>query len=177
MKRSSLMRDTLLALVLAATGVPSFADQSSGDTLWTRDKLTGDWGGARTYLSDHGIDIGIRLSYYGQRVSSGGRDQNGEWGGTMDYRLNLDGKKLFGTWDGLSFNLHARTRRGKDVLADAGAAVVEGRSTRVIRLWCRNASRCIFGAPESDSTGGGGLVGGVARAVAPSASFASAQPL
>ena len=119
------MRDTLLALVLAATGVPSLADQSSGDTLWTRDKLTGDWGGGRTYLSDHGIDIGLRLSYYGQRVSSGGRDQNGEWGGTMDYRLNIDGKKLFGTWDGLSFNLHARTRRGKDVLADAGAMTMQ----------------------------------------------------
>ena len=114
------MRDTLLALALVVSGVPPFADQSSGDTLWTRDKLTGDWGGGRTYLSDHGIDTDLRLSYYGQRVSSGGRDQNGEWGGTMDYRLNVDANKLFGSWKGLSFNMHARTRFGQDVLADAG---------------------------------------------------------
>ena len=119
------MRDTLLALVLAATSVPSFADQSSGDSIWTRDKLTGDWGGARTDLSDHGVDLGLRLSYYGQRVSSGGRDQNGEWGGTMDYRLNIDANKLFGTWKGLSFSMHARTRRGKDVSADAGAFALQ----------------------------------------------------
>jgi hypothetical protein len=45
MKRSSLMQDTLLALALAATDAPSYAEQSAGDSIWTRDKLTGDWGG------------------------------------------------------------------------------------------------------------------------------------
>ena len=121
MKQSGLIRDIALVLVLAATGVPSFAEQSAGgDSVWTRDKLTGDWGGLRSDLSKHGIDIDLRLSQYGQRVSNGGREKNGEWGGTMDYRLNLDGKKLFGTWDGFSIQMHARTRWGNDILADAG---------------------------------------------------------
>jgi porin len=47
-------------------------------------------------------------------------DQNSEYGGTMDYRLNVDTNKLLGTWKGLSVDMHARTRFGKDVLADAG---------------------------------------------------------
>ena len=121
MKQSGLIRDIALVLVLAATGMPSFAEQSAGgDSVWTRDKLTGDWGGLRSDLSKHGIDIDLRLSQYGQRVSNGGREKNGEWGGTMDYRLNLDGKKLFGSWDGFSIQMHARTRWGNDILADAG---------------------------------------------------------
>jgi hypothetical protein len=40
----------------------------------------------------------------------------------MDYRINLDAGKLFGA-KGLSFNLHARTRYGRDINADAGALV------------------------------------------------------
>jgi porin len=102
-------------------------DRTLGETLkdiWTRDKLTGDWWGLRTDLHDHGIDIGLRLSQYGQWVTSGGVDTNGEYGGTMDYRVNLDGKKLLGSWEGLSVNMHARTRFGNDIGADAGAFVL-----------------------------------------------------
>jgi porin len=120
----------LLAQAQTGTDVnhtETLSDKSSGWSLkdiWTRDKLTGDWWGLRTYLGDHGIDIDLRLSQYGQWVASGGVDQNGEYGGTMDYRVNFDGKKLFGTWEGLSFNMHARTRFGQDVNADAGAFVL-----------------------------------------------------
>jgi porin len=88
--------------------------------VWSRDKLTGDWGGLRSDLSKHGIDIDLRLSQYYQGVTSGGVDTNSEYGGTMDYRVNLDGKKLLGTWDGFSVNMHARSRFGEDILADAG---------------------------------------------------------
>ena len=121
MKQSGLIRDIALVLVLAATGVPSFAEQSAGgDSVWTRDKLTGDWGGTRSDLSDHGVDIGLRLTQYYQSVANGGVDENDEYGGTMDYRLKIDTHKLFGTWEGFSIDMHARTRYGQDVLADAG---------------------------------------------------------
>jgi hypothetical protein len=43
----------------------------------------------------------------------------------MDYRVNTDLKKLLGSWDGLSVNMHARTRFGKDVSADAGSFALE----------------------------------------------------
>jgi len=93
--------------------------------LWNQDRLTGEWGGLRTDLSKKGIDIDLRLSQYWQRVASGGNNVNSEYGGTMDYRLNIDTHKLFGTWEGLSVNMHARTRFGYDVNADAGAFALQ----------------------------------------------------
>jgi porin len=98
-------------------------DRSVGEVIkdvWTRDTLLGDWGGLRTDVHDHGIDVGLRLSQFYQSVASGGRDTNSEYGGIMDYRLNIDGQKLFGLWEGVSLQLHATTRFGEDVNADAG---------------------------------------------------------
>jgi porin len=89
--------------------------------VWTRDKLTGDWRGLRTDLHDHGIDFGLTLSQFYQAVASGGVDKNGEYGGVVDYTLNVDGNKLFGLWKGVSLQLHATTRFGEDVNSDAGA--------------------------------------------------------
>lgn len=103
---------------------PAASTQSS-DSLWTRDKLLGDAGGVRSTLAKHGIDIDLRLSQYYQGVASGGKDENSEYGGTMDYRANIDLNKLIGTWEGFSVSVHARTRFGEDVSGDAGAFVLE----------------------------------------------------
>jgi len=103
------------------------SDSSFGgffEDIWTRDKLTGDWWGLRNDLAEFGVGIDLRLSQYYQNVASGGVNQNGEYGGTMDYRLNADAHKL-GLWDGLAFNVHARTRFGQDVNADAGALALQ----------------------------------------------------
>ncbi len=99
-------------------------DRSAKEVLkdiWTRDKLSGDWGGLRTDLTDHGIDIDLRLLQFYQGVASGGVNTNGEYGASMDYRVNVDGKKLIGLWEGVSVQLHANTRFGEDISADAGA--------------------------------------------------------
>jgi carbohydrate-selective porin OprB len=109
--------------VRAADDASPAAQQTPAEQIkevWTRDLLTGDWEGWRTALQDHGIDPQFRLSQYGQWVADGGVETNGAYGGTLDYRLNFDLRKLFGMWDGLSVNMHARTRFGDDVLADAG---------------------------------------------------------
>jgi hypothetical protein len=123
------------ALVVASVGFdhPANAEEGSAESdmktqlldVWNRDLFTGDWAGMRTQLHDRGIDIGLRLSQYGQGVASGGVDKNGEYGGTMDYRVNADLRKLFSLWDGLSVSMHARTRFGQDVTADAGAFALE----------------------------------------------------
>jgi porin len=94
------------------------------EKFWSRDTLTGNWGGLRTDLHDRGIDLQLRLSQYGQWVTAGGVDTNGEYGGRGDYRLNVDLTKLVGAWDGLSVNVHAMTRFGDDIGADAGAFVI-----------------------------------------------------
>jgi len=106
--------------MLLATTLPSLAEEASTTSFWTRDKALGDIGGARSGLGAHGIGVDLRLSQYYQGVTSGGRDTNAEYGGTMDYRINVDMKKLAGFWDGLSVQMHARTRFGNDILSDAG---------------------------------------------------------
>jgi carbohydrate-selective porin OprB len=105
----------------ATSGAPTGLDD-----FWTRDRMTGDWWGLRSDLSKNGIDIDLRLTQYGQWVTSGGVDQNGEYGGTMDYRFNVDADKLFGA-KGLSFNMHARSRFGQDINADAAHSCFQTR--------------------------------------------------
>lgn len=94
------------------------------ERLWTRDRLTGDWFGVRTSLADRGITLDVRLSQYYQGVASGGVSQNGAYGGTVDYRVNIDAHKL-GLWEGFSLNMHARTRFGSDVNSDAGSFALQ----------------------------------------------------
>ena len=62
----------------------AWADEGVAENIWTRDTLTGDWRGLRSDLSKHGIDVGLRLSAYGQRVTTGGRNVNSESGGTLE---------------------------------------------------------------------------------------------
>jgi porin len=121
---TALLAAVFPSIVLAQAAADSAADSAEAnpvnETIWTRDKLTGDWWGGRKDLSDHGIDLDLRLSQYYQGVTSGGVDTNSEYGGTMDYRLRLDWKKLFGALDGVWVDMHARTRFGDDIGADAG---------------------------------------------------------
>ncbi|MEP4485826.1 MAG: carbohydrate porin [Halioglobus sp.] len=100
------------------------AHMTLADDMWTRDKLTGDWGGLRSDLTKHGIDIDLRLTQYYQEVTSGGRNENGEYGGTLDYRIKLEGDKLFGSWEGFWIDMHARTRWGDDIGDDAGSLTI-----------------------------------------------------
>lgn len=125
MEKSIMTQNIVLALALLATSMPAFAEGAAGESIWTRDKLSGDWGGLRSDLGKHGIDMDIKLSQFYQDVTSGGVDSgnNGEFGYKADAWINLDAQKLFGSWDGLSFSMHVEHRDGNDVLADAGAFV------------------------------------------------------
>ena len=127
MKLGSILTKTsaqlLFALIFFATTAHAETKKADNDNIWTRDQLTGDWGGARTDLSEDGIDLDFRLSQYYQGVTSGGVNRNSEYGGTLDYRVNLDAEKLFGA-KGLSFNMHARTRFGQDIISDGGSLVL-----------------------------------------------------
>ena len=128
-----------LALLAAGSAAPlraqtdTAADSSSGgfiEGIWTRDKLTGDWGGLRTDLGKHGIGIDLRFSQFYQDVTSGGADSgnNGAYGVKLDSFVNIDAQKLFGSWEGLSVSMHVETRAGDDVLGDAGAFVLPNSS-------------------------------------------------
>ena len=114
----------LYAQSLKAGEPAKSADEAPAGKTWledlmTRDKLTGDWRGLRTDLTKHGLDFDLRLSQFYQSVTNGGVSTGDEYGGKIDYRLNVDANKL-GLWKGLSANVHVETRYGYDILADAG---------------------------------------------------------
>lgn len=89
--------------------------------VWTRDKLSGDWGGLRTDLAEHGVYPRVRFTQIVQGVATGGADTGGRYGGLVDWWLNVDASKAAGLpWKGLAVSLHAQTRYGKDINAEAG---------------------------------------------------------
>src|SRR5580704_7650149 len=66
--------------------------------LWQRDKLTGDWGGARTKLSQRGIDI--TLNYIGETLGMlGGIRQGVSYEHRFELSIDTDLDKLLG-WSG-----------------------------------------------------------------------------
>ena len=124
---------TANVLALITVGIPaltiaqaSTSAPAATDSVWERDQLTGDWGGLRSDLAKHGLDIEIRNSHFVQKVTSGGAnpDADAEYGVKLDTFVNIDASKLFGSWDGLYISAHIESRDGNDVLADAGGVVL-----------------------------------------------------
>jgi porin len=138
----SILRCTYI--VLAVLCLASFNDARAGDTgdaatevsstatapspppfggPWdSRLKLTGDWGGLRDDLRDHGITLDISATEYYQGTASGGLHDGSEFGGRADYLLNIDGQKA-GLWPGLFINLHGETVYGDSPNLFPGAVV------------------------------------------------------
>ncbi len=101
-------------------GANPSAGHASCDDLWTRSSLTNGLWGAGKKLAENGIVADLQLTQFYQGVSSGGSEQNFEYGGKLDYQFTFLGEKL-GLWKGFTTIMHAETRFGEDVNADAGA--------------------------------------------------------
>ena len=70
----------------------------SGD-LWSRSKATGDWGGLRSDLASHGVQIEVDFNQVVHGVAEGGLDEGADYTGSLDYVLKLDIGKM-GLWPG-----------------------------------------------------------------------------
>ncbi|MEM8943795.1 MAG: carbohydrate porin [Planctomycetota bacterium] len=92
----------LASSVLAATRVVGQEDLSAG------------WFGNRDWLSEHGIDVDLSATQFYQGVASGGREQQWDYGGKLDYFVSVEGGKL-GLSEGFFVDMHAETRFGKSV--------------------------------------------------------------
>lgn len=84
-----------------------------------RDTLTGDWGGVRPWLKEHGITLKPRLTLFSQGMTSGDDYENFEYGGKADFLLNADLSKL-GLWKGFSLTVHAEQNFGHGVNGRGG---------------------------------------------------------
>lgn len=85
----------------------------AGDLL-TRMRALGDPCGLRSRAADRGLTFDLFATQFYQGLAAGGRQQESEYGGKLDYLFNMDGGKL-GLWQGIFLNLHAETRYGTSV--------------------------------------------------------------
>ena len=83
-------------------------------TILNRSTLTGDWWGVRNTLSAHGVAFDVSLTQFCQGVTDGGKERDFDYGGKLDYYVNIDGGKA-GLWPGFSVTTHVETRYGNDV--------------------------------------------------------------
>jgi porin len=144
-----------LVLLFAPNGasaqVVDVPDTWGGD-IWSRPRLTGDWGGLRDDLAKMGIVFDIDLLGTPQVVASGGRNTGSGFWGNIDYTLNIDTQKL-GLWPGGFFKFQGDTGFGSNVFKDAGtvvpvntAALIPGINDRTTALM--NATLTQFFSPQ-----------------------------
>ena len=91
----------------------------SGD-IWHRPTLSGDWGGARQYLMDHGIKFDFNLTQTLQGNWDGGAGRGAFYQGGMRYNVDLDTGHM-GLWPGGMFHLRGETPFGRSDNANSGA--------------------------------------------------------
>jgi porin len=106
---------TLLSMF--ATRMPTVtAEEPAGESecLWCRDKATGDWFGLRKSIADRGVEFDLSATQFYQGVASGGKEQEWEYGGKLDYFMDVDAGKL-GLKQGFHVNMHAETRFGQSI--------------------------------------------------------------
>lgn len=96
--------------------------QPSGETdLMTNSTLTGDWGGARSFLTDNGVSLDFRHNSFYQGLAVGTGDKDFEYGGKFDVFINLDSGKM-GLWEGGGFRSHIEYSHG-DLATNLGSAL------------------------------------------------------
>ncbi len=122
MKWRFLTAGAAVALTLAASGAQAAQPAKAPQSIWDQDKLTGDWGGARTDLSNKGIDITLNYVAEVFGVLSGGLDQRASYEGRLEFSVDADLSKLIG-WRGATthvtvFQIH---NSGHNVAENAGS--------------------------------------------------------
>jgi porin len=122
----------IAATALLMTLQPFSGNANEGDSLWpvpdytgdfkSRPALTGDWGGMRTDWANKGVTLSVDNITTFQSVFDGGRNDNDETGGSLDYEIHLDFEKM-GLWPGAFVRIFAETQYGNFVNSDTGAAL------------------------------------------------------
>ena len=135
------MRAGLAALLaFGATILGPISGAVAEEGLFGREKLTGDWGGARSQLENAGIDFGVSDTAETLSNPSGGIRQLTIYQGLLTLSLNLDLDKL-AHWPGASFYTDGYQISGRGLSRNAignllAVSTIEAlRSTRLHDLW------------------------------------------
>jgi porin len=109
-------------LITGGDTIPNVNTDAPIQNWLQRDNLTGNWGGARTWLKENGITIKIRFTQFYQGLTKGQGNLGFEYGAKTDLLLNVDLNKL-GLWRGLSLNVHAEYNFGNSVNGQSGTMI------------------------------------------------------
>lgn len=90
-----------------------------GGPLLERQKLLGDWGGARSRLRERGITLDMYSTNFYNGIANGGVQETFKYRGRVDYLLHVDGEKA-GLWKGSFVDLHAESVFGDTINPFAG---------------------------------------------------------
>lgn len=93
-----------------------------GGDVWSRPRLTGDWGGLRDELGKKGVTLDVDALLMPQSVASGGKNTGTEFWGNATYTLNVDSDKL-GLWPGGFLKVQGVTSFGNSLHRDVGSIV------------------------------------------------------
>jgi porin len=92
-------RNGIVRGVAASLFVLAANSAAAEDGLWQRERLTGDWGGARSALADRGVTLGFAYINETFDVLRGGLSRGGTYEGRGDLQVDVDLEKLAG-WTG-----------------------------------------------------------------------------
>lgn len=113
---------TLLLAPGVALAQPYDVPPTWGGDIWSRPRLTGDWGGFRDEMAQNGVEFDVDLLSNTQGDISGGRSTGSDAWNNADYTLNLDTGKA-GLWPGGFFNVQADSGFGHILYSNVGAIV------------------------------------------------------
>ncbi len=106
---------------LAATQPPPTVTAPTIPQLYSppfgTDHLFGDWAGARTWLADHGVDLGLNYFSETAAIVAGGQRRGIDYTSQIGLSIDLDGEKLFGL-PGFAVHSVIVERNGRSASAD-----------------------------------------------------------
>lgn len=141
--RHSLPVLSLALLTLISTPSTSQAAETNtiAESLWQRDRLTGDWGGYRTHMEDKGLTLSASETLESFGNYSGGMKRGQLIEGQLNVGLDADFEKLAGI-HGLTAHVNAIQIHGNGIsTSNLGGNMmtvssIEGeRNTRLFTLW------------------------------------------
>jgi porin len=117
--------------------------------FWTRETLTGDWGGTRSRWKEKGIDLEFKLSNFVQGIASGGLSDDTEYTGKFEMEWKFDLGKVAG-WKYWSSEIKTEFRWSGPLLTGTGginpvntAAITPGADGEVVAITALNFTRLI----------------------------------
>jgi porin len=128
------------------TAKPADGPRETAGSFWTRETLTGDWGGVRKTLADRGVEFTITYKSDVLANVSGGVRRRTEHLGNVDLILDVDAEKLVG-WKGGSLHIYGLNDHGGNPSQDTGAAqgtdnIEAYDTTKLYEAW---AQQSLFG--------------------------------